>query len=146
MKKSVIFDIVNQQDIVVLNKTTSVHDAVQTMSSHRIAAIAIVDNDDKLVGIATEGDMTHRVLGCGLNPQATNVSDVMTENPVTLCLSDDTRDAIELMLKCNFRHIPVIGEDGHVIAMVSMRDILRTMTKDLDAASDKALDAAFTPS
>ena len=144
MKRKIIPDIVNHQDIVALNKTASVHDAVQAMSSRNIAAVAVTDRNG-LIGIITERDMTHRVLACGLNPQATHLSDVMTENPETLHANDDAHDAVELMLGRNIRHLPVVDDNGDVIAMVSMRDLLKSALTDLDAVASFERDAAFAP-
>ncbi len=145
MKRQIIPDIVNHQDIVALNKTASIHDAVQAMSSRNIAAVAVTNGDGNLIGIVTERDMTHRVLACGLSPQTTHLSDVMTENPETLYPSDDAHDAVELMLGRNIRHLPVVNDDGKVIAMVSMRDLLKAALTDLDLANSLERDEAFAP-
>jgi CBS domain-containing protein len=144
MQRNIIPGIVREQEIVALDKSSSVHDAVQAMSNHRIAAIAVTDNaTGKLVGIVSERDMTHRVLACGLNPQSTPLSDVMTENPTTLRSGDDALDAVELMLVRNFRHLPVVNESGIVIAMVSMRDLLKAALIDLKIDLDVIQEAAF---
>lgn len=145
MQRNIIPGIVSEQEIIALNKTASVHDAVQAMSTHNIAAIAVTNGDNQLIGIVSERDMTHRVLACGLNPQATRLADVMTENPVTLRANDNALDAVELMLVRNFRHLPVVTDDGKVIAMVSMRDLLKAALIDLNVDMDTARDAAFAP-
>ena len=145
MKRSIIPGVVREQDIIALSQTSSIHDAVQAMSTHNIAAIAVTDGDGQLVGIMSERDMTHRVLACGLNPQATPLADVMTENPEALHPNDTCMDAIELMLERNFRHMPVITDEGKVIAMVSMRDLLVAALEELTVESDAARDEAFAP-
>ncbi|MEG3619974.1 CBS domain-containing protein [Magnetovibrio sp. PR-2] len=146
MHRRIIPDVVVQQDIIALNQTKSVHDAVQLMSSHKIAAIAVTDGaDDRLVGILSERDITHRVLACGLNPQATLLSDVMTDNPECVRPGDACLDAIELMLSRNIRHLPVVTEEHKVVAMISMRDLLEASLKELGIQIDEKRDAAFSP-
>lgn len=145
MQQRIIPDVVNEQDIVALNKTSSVHDAVQAMSNRNIAAIAVTDSDNKLIGIVSERDITHRVLACGLNPQATYLSDVMTENPESLHPNDNCLDAVELMLNRNIRHLPVITDDHKVIAMVSMRDLLQAAVNELNVSIDADRKQAFEP-
>ena len=146
MHKRIIPDVVDQQDIIALGQTKSVHDAVQLMSSHNIAAIAVTDgNDHKLIGIISERDITHRVLACGLNPQATPLSDVMTENPECVRPGDACLDAIELMLTRNIRHLPVVTDEHEVVAMVSMRNLLEASLKELGIQIDEKRDAAFSP-
>lgn len=145
MQRRIIPDIVSEQDIVALNKTSSVHTAVQAMSTRRIAAVAVTNGDGELIGIVSERDMTHRVLACGLNPQATYLADVMTEHPETLRPDDDALDAVELMLGRNIRHLPVVTEDNRCIAMVSMRDLLKAALIDLNVDLDAERDEAFAP-
>jgi len=145
MQRRIIPDVVREQDIIALDKTRSIHDAVQMMSTHNIAAVAVTNGDDQLIGIISERDITHRVLACGLNPQTTPLSDVMTEKPETLLGSDSCLDAIELMLTRNIRHLPVIDDQHRVIAMISMRDLLQAALKQLNITIDEARREAFGP-
>jgi len=146
MKMQIIPDIVNEQDIISLDMSATVHDAVQAMSTHNIAAIAITGADNKLVGIISERDMTHRVLACGISPHSTRISEIMTKNLETLRPKDSALDAIELMLGRNIRHLPVVNEDDRVLAMVSMRDLLKAALRDLDIEIIHELDIAFSAS
>ena len=145
MQKQIIPDIVNAQSIVTLNTSASVHDAVQNMSTHNVSAVAIVDDQKKLVGIVSERDMTHRVLACGLGPQATNVCEIMTKDVETLNPKDSALDAIELMLSRYIRHLPVIDENGKVLAMISIRDLMRGTRDELDVEIAGDLKIAFAP-
>ncbi|MBL4692137.1 MAG: CBS domain-containing protein [Magnetovibrio sp.] len=132
MQKRIIPDVVSEQDVVTLHTSATIHEAVQAMSTHKIAAVAVTDGAGKLVGIVSERDMTHRVLACGLSPQATRVSTIMTQNLQTLRPDASALDAIKLMLGRNIRHLPVVSDDGFILAMISMRDLLRSTLRDLD--------------
>jgi len=145
MQRRIIPDVVLAEDIVALNKNQSVHDAVQAMSTHNIAALAITNGDNELVGIVSERDMTHRVLACGLNPQTTRLEEVMTDNPEALRPTDSCLDATELMLSRNFRHLPVVNGEHQVIAMVSMRDLLEVALEQLNIDIDDVRQEAFAP-
>jgi len=145
MQRRIIPDVVREQDIIALDKSRSIHDAVQLMSTHNIAAVAVTNGDDQLIGIISERDITHRVLACGLNPLTTPLSDVMTENPETLLGSDCCLDAIELMLSRNIRHLPVVDARGRVIAMISMRALLKAAVSELNMTIDDARLEAFGP-
>ncbi|PHS79610.1 MAG: CBS domain-containing protein [Rhodospirillaceae bacterium] len=145
MNKQIIPDIVNTQAIVTLDTSATVHDAVQKMNTHNVSAVAIVDDQNKLVGIISERDMTHRVLALGLAPQATNVCEIMTKEVETLNPKDSALDAIELMLSRNIRHLPVVDENGEVLAMISIRDLMRGTRDDLDVEIADDLKIAFAP-
>lgn len=146
MQRKIIPGIVSEQNIVMLPKSATVHDAVQAMSTHKVSALAVANSDGELIGIVSERDMTHRVLACGLSPQSTYLMDVMTENPETLRPDDNALDAIELMLGRNFRHLPVVTDEGKVIAMVSIRDLLNAALIELDIAIEDERTDAFAPS
>jgi len=141
----IIPDVVGEHDPITLKKNRSVGDAVQTMSTANISAVAVTNDDDQLIGIITGHDITHRVLACKRDPQATVLADVMTQNPEALLADDLCLDAIELMLTRNIRHLPVVDEHRRVIAMVSMRDVLRVALGQFNADIQDAQQHALGP-
>ncbi|MGH2706939.1 MAG: CBS domain-containing protein, partial [Actinomycetota bacterium] len=72
--------------------------------------------------IVTERDVM-RAVARGMVPWNTRIEDVMTADPVSVPPDMATRDAIALMLKGGFRHLPVVKE-GQVVGVVSIRDLL----------------------
>lgn len=93
------------------------------MTGARVGALCIVDGD-RLVGVFSERDLMTRVLVAGLDPRTTLVGEVMTRDVVTAVLDDARTKCLEQMQKRGFRHLPVL-EDGRLVAMLSMRDLLR---------------------
>ncbi len=51
-----------------------------------------------------------------------NVSDIMTEKPVTIRPSNSLREALEAMDRVGCHHLPVVSADGHVVGILSDRD------------------------
>ena len=105
-----------------------VTECVRTMSSAKIGALLVL-NGEILVGIFTERDALNRVLAAGIDPRSTKVSDVMTKNPVTVPSSTTVGEAMELVTKRRFRHLPVM-ENGKVLALVSSGDLTHWLVKD----------------
>ena len=122
MKCKIMPDIIKQQVISSLKPDNTVIEAATLMTSANIAAVIVLDEDGKLVGIITERDMTRRVIAKNLDPKETLISEIMTENPDTLAPDDFAGDALELMQTRHFRHLPVV-EDGECVGMVSLRDL-----------------------
>ena len=145
VKRTIIPDVVREQNVIALNQATTIHDTVQVMSTHNIAAVAVTDDDGKLVGIVSERDMTHRVMACGLSPLSTPLSEIMTEKPEFLRPGDTCIDAVELMLGRGFRHLPVLTDSGKIVAMVSIRDLLQAAMEELNAHLESARAQAFAP-
>lgn len=102
---------------------TSVADAVQSMIEARVGAVAVMDGT-ALKGIFTERDLMTRVVGAGLDPAATPVSDVMVSDPVSVTPETPRSEALDLMVKRHFRHLPVVDHDGHALGMLSIRNLL----------------------
>ncbi|MEO5337450.1 MAG: CBS domain-containing protein [Magnetospirillum sp. WYHS-4] len=123
MHSRIVPDIVDGQVIHSLPESATAFEAAQRMLEHNIAAVLVTGADGKLLGIVTERDMTRRVVAAGLDARATPLSKVMTRNPDTLAPADTARDALELMHVRGIRHLPVTQDDGHVVGMVSMRDL-----------------------
>jgi arabinose-5-phosphate isomerase len=70
-------------DIPLVETTTSLADTIVEMSGKRLGVTGVVDDDDKLVGIVTDGDL-RRAMGRGMDVQSTSAADVMTSNPKTV--------------------------------------------------------------
>lgn len=108
--------------MVVLNPSDSVLEAARAIEHNRIGAVA-VQKDGRLVGIATDRDLTVRALGQGLDAASTKISEVMTPNPLTLSPRDDTADALRLMIERNVRRIPLV-EGERIVGMVTLDDLI----------------------
>ena len=123
MHRRIIPDIVEGIKICHVASTSTVFEAATMMELHNIGALAVTDDSGKIVGIVTERDFTRRVIGRKLDPQSTQVSNIMSTKPDTLLPDDSAMKAMELMRENNYRHLPVIDEDGRFVAMVSIRDL-----------------------
>ena len=107
---------------VSCNPDTLVSDAATLMSHHDVSTLAICTND-KLVGIFTDKDLRNRVVATGRSFD-TPISAVMTPAPCTLPESANISEAMAMMAAGGFRHIPLLGPDGELFAILSATDIL----------------------
>lgn len=109
----------------------TVFEAVQKMVEARIGAVLVVA-DDKLVGIFSERDVLVRVVSFHRDPLTTPVAHVMTIDPVTIDAGMSVEDVLDQHSGKEFRHLPVM-EDGRLIGMVSVRDLLRWVAQNNNA-------------
>ncbi len=112
----------------------TVFEAVQKMVEARIGAVLVVA-DDKLVGIFSERDVLVRVVSLHRDPLTTPVAHVMTLDPVTIDAGTPVEDVLDQHAGKEFRHLPVL-DDGHLIGMVSVRDLLRWVAQNNNAQVD----------
>lgn len=98
--------------------------ALQLMRDKRVRAVLVINDDDKLVGIITQGDCAIKVLLPGLDAKQVLVKEVMTVDPVTVKLQDPIEACTGLMASRNFRHLPVV-EAGRVVGVISIGDVVK---------------------
>ena len=118
-----IGDLIGNQETYLVELEDTVTQAVHTMVEHDIGAVPVVHNG-KLVGIFSERDLMRRVVYESRDPGSTSMAEVMTDDPLAVSMNDEIEDCLGLMRRHGFRHLPVC-QDGFLIGMVSLRDILR---------------------
>jgi CBS domain-containing protein len=122
MVRYVIPDIVNGQSLVTLPPSATVRQAARKMERNNVRSV-LVTRGKKLIGIFTGTDMTCRVVAAGLDPETTRLSDVMTGAPHTIGPRDNAIDALNLMHRNGYRHLPVT-DGSTVVGVLSRRDFL----------------------
>ncbi len=111
-----------KRNVVYLPSSTNVSEACKVMATKHIGAVLVMD-DGQLEGIFTERDAVIRVLAERRDPEATQLSEVMTRDPITIAPQSAATDALRLMSEVGFRHIP-IAEGGEVYGVISIRDFV----------------------
>lgn len=120
--------------IVVRSAHSSAFEAVRAMADNHVGAVA-VQEEGRLVGIATDRDLALRVIGLELNPRTTRLRDVMSPEPVTLSPTDSEEQAIKLMRARHVRRIPIVDE-GSIVGLVTLDDLLLAHSVDASAAAE----------
>ena len=112
---------------LTLRAETNVRDAIATMLDHDIGAILIVDGVGQLVGIFSERDLLVKVAGLCPDYATRPLGDFMTRRPETIRGNDSLAFALHKMDCGGYRHLPVV-QDGRLLGMISVRDLLRHIT------------------
>ena len=114
--------IVAGQPPAVAEKTLTVLEAAILMKEKGKGALLVVEAS-RLSGIFTERDALFRVIAAGRDPATTLLADVMTPQPQTIHPDEPFVNALRVMHKRGFRHLPVV-EYGRPLGVVSARDAL----------------------
>ena len=96
---------------------------VSKMMTERNIGSVLVKNGKEFVGIITERDLTQKVIGMGLDPKTTPVSEIMTSPLITLDSDQPVTDANQFMAKHRIRHLAVTVE-GKIEAILSVKDLV----------------------
>jgi signal-transduction protein with cAMP-binding, CBS, and nucleotidyltransferase domain len=96
----------------------------------------VVMKDDEMQGIITERDYARKVIIKSRSSETTKVATIMTTNVVTATTSQTVNQCMEVMTERGIRHLPVV-EDGRVIGMLSMRDLVEAIIADQQEAIEQ---------
>jgi CBS domain-containing protein len=116
--------------VVSVGPTQSVLEAIKVLAAEDIGA-AIVIEGGRLAGIFSERDYTRKVILKGRSSDTTRVEEIMTPNVIVVTPRTRTRECMQLMSEKSIRHLPVV-EEGRVVGMVSIRDIVSDIIADQD--------------
>jgi CBS domain-containing protein len=84
----------------------------------------LVEDDGSLVGIFTERDLLNRIDYSDALWSHVVVRDVMTPHPMVIRPDDSLSEALRRLTQGHRRHLPIVDERGHVLGMMSIRDVL----------------------
>lgn len=100
----------------------TIRETAQEMQAKNIGSVLIKSNDE-YVGIVTETDLARKVLGSGLKPETTKVSEVMTQPVYSMDGFEPVESANKFMAQHKIRHLAVTDE-GKIVGMLSVRDLV----------------------
>jgi D-arabinose 5-phosphate isomerase len=94
------------------------------MSSKGLSMVTVVDNDNQLKGILTDGDLK-RMLEHSVDVYNVTIGNVMTKNPKWVDYREMAVDALQQMNDLRITGMPVLDENVRVIGAILMQDILK---------------------
>jgi len=116
-------DLLSQHQVPSVSADASLKEVIIEISSKRLGATAVVNGDQQLVGIVTDGDL-RRMLETGKPLADVKASDIMTKNPRTIESNDYAAMALQVMQENSITQLVVV-RDGAVAGFVHLHDLLR---------------------
>lgn len=114
-------------DNPVISEDSTVQDALFMMTEKGLGAVSVVDEDGKLIGLVTDGDV-RRGLETGSNFLQWPVDAMMTKGPRVIQNDKLAAEALHIMEKNQPRPItvlPVVDKDHVAVGMIHLTDLLR---------------------
>jgi len=103
----------------------SVAVAIRKLVAHNIGALAILDADEKLVGIFSERDILRLISITSDTLSGFKISDYMTRHVVSGHPDDDAEETQAKMHTSRIRHLPVLDSEAKLIGMISQGDLVK---------------------
>jgi len=122
-----------KEHIFTISPNDTIKEAVYHLNKHKIGCLIVMENTD-IVGIISERDIL-KILGTtDVNDNIHNVkiSEIMT--PKEKLVVGNAEDTVEYLMNImnakEIRHIPLVDEEGKLVCLTSIRDLIRVILKD----------------
>src|SRR5271157_4568638 len=116
----------------------TVQRAIRTMLDRHVGAVAVIDEKQRVAGIFTERDVLRRLSLSEHDPRKISVREVMT-TPVEMATRATTAaEALATMVERHYRHLPIVDDDGRLLGMLSIRNVLQAQVDTLMGQLDQA--------
>ncbi len=120
-----IADIMHKGDrIPRVSASASLPEALIEMTTKGLGMTAVVDADERLCGIFTDGDL-RRALNRGVDVYAARIDEVMTRNPKTAAADHLAAELVPLLRAHNISGLFVVDDDHRIVGALNMHDLLR---------------------
>jgi arabinose-5-phosphate isomerase len=103
---------------------TSMHNAILEMTGKKLGATLVVENNNKLFGIFTDGDL-RRAFEDGIDLKNINIGEIAHQNCITTHADELALNVVNLMQDKQITVLPVTDHDSKVTGIIHMHDLLK---------------------
>jgi len=126
-----------------IGASASVVEAARLMRDEHIGSLPITD-DEELVGMITDRDITTRVVAEAADPKMTSVGDVVSRDLISVEPDENLEEAVQLMASHQVRRLPVV-ENGRLVGIVAQADVALTLREN-EQRTGELVEAISEPS
>ena len=113
------------EELPCVNQSQTFIEAIQLISAKRLGHVLVLDNQQQLIGIISDGDIRRAIEKLDGSVQQLSAADVMTKNPLTIDKKRLATEALNCMESKKITALPVVDENNNLIGIIHMHDILR---------------------
>ena len=135
-----VSSIIKGKRVETISASASIHDLVNILNTHHIGALVVSNDGKRIDGIVSERDVVRAMPGKLDQLVGMHVRDIMTVD-VHTCTPDSTAaELMKMMTEHRIRHVPVVNEEGTLISIVSIGDIVKNYVSELNSESQALRD------
>lgn len=126
-------------DVACCTPRTTVLEAAHLMRKRHTGDLVVVEDDEdrrEPLGVITDRDIVVEVLAKGLDPSTTLVGSVMRKPVVIAHEDEDSAQTLERMRTNGVRRMPVVGNRGKLVGIVTVDDILKRLAMEVNALTE----------
>jgi len=118
-----VMDLAADNDKPCVRVDQSLREVIVTMTASRLGVTAVVNNNNELLGIITDGDL-RRMLEKGTAIDTMSAGDIMTKNPATIGPEEMAVSALDLLRKKEITQL-AITENQQYLGIIHIHDLVR---------------------
>lgn len=118
-------------DIVTIDANANVEELVRMLAERRIGAVVVSADCRRIDGIVSERDVVRALHGNG-DALKSPVSSIMTTDVFRVTPDIKVDELAALMTDKRIRHVPVVDEDGAMVGIVSIGDVVKSRIGELE--------------
>src|SRR5258705_4747885 len=107
---------------VLVSPRVTITEAMAHLDAAGTGALLLCEDDHKLFGILTDGDIRRAILRN--DPLSGACGKIATRDPVSVAPGILPAQALQLMNQCDVNHLPVVEADGTIVDLLLRRDLL----------------------
>ncbi len=118
--------------VLTVVSTAKVSDAAKVLAENKIGSVVVSDDGGiTAAGILSERDIVRELANVGSVCMDQPVSAYMTSKLVTCNSEESAQKVLEMMTEGRFRHMPVVEENGRMIGLVTLGDVVKAQLSEL---------------
>jgi CBS domain-containing protein len=128
------------REVATIDGSESVRTALGVLAEKGIGALVVSSDGRHVDGIVSERDVARGLHSHGAGLLAEPVSSLMTAQVHTCTPASSVHDLAQTMTDHRVRHVPVVDDDGALIGIVSIGDVVKARLDELEAEQRHMVD------
>lgn len=122
-----------REQVVAVSPDTPAVEVARIMGEKNVGSVVIVTGDNRPAGVITDRDLVVRIMARGMDPGEVRAGEIPNRDVITFRDSMGIYEAIQKMAAETIRRMPVVDDDGKLIGIVTMDDIIRMLGEEMAA-------------
>jgi arabinose-5-phosphate isomerase len=112
-------------DVPCIGEDATLSEALVEMSRKRLGMTAVIDSQERLVGLFTDGDLRRTLDNAAVDVRTAKIADLMTRDPKTIAADQLAAEAARLMETYKISGLIVVDDAHRPVGALNIHDLLR---------------------
>jgi len=122
------------REVIYVTREMTLQDTAKLMRHYHVGTVVVIDDINGRrtpIGIVTDRDIVMEANAVDLDPKAITVGDIMAQELVTVREDEGLLQTAEVMRYKGVRRLPVVDQDGHLVGIISVDDLLEALAEQM---------------